>query len=1579
MTKKRKVLRFSALLGLSVLASTSAAVDLTVVNLFGSPGKTNGETCVAAAAAMGVTIVRDFSHFQCSSGSQSSDFPAYPSNAYFNLPPGATGDDVTERIQLKVFSQPATSSASECGMGNPILASTGTKIQREVDYQGSGNLPLEVIRTYSSANPLGNASDLWSWNYGNRMQLTTYAITGQAIAYYPDRRYVSFHQQTDGSWESTSGAKISLSSVGENLVLSNFEGDRVETFDQFGNLLSVEKSGSLLTFSYDEIEGQQRTTVANDYGSFIEVFHNDKGMPERIIDPAGNITWYTYGDTLAPTSTVNLVSVAYGDTSATQQSNAQVRTYHYELDTHPIAYSSRLLTGITDERGVRYATFEYESGNQTTNTNYFRAKASENSGSNRFEFIYSGSDVEVTNPLGKKTIYSYVDIDRTRKLSEIEGIPTPNCLGTTQSMTYDSNGFVSSVTDQNGNVTAMTNDGLGQPLSTTLASGDASERTIARTWHPDFRLPTQEIYPDYTVDTTYNGSGNVLSRTVTDTSTGVQRTWAYTYNNLGNMLTENGPRSDVSDVTTYTYYNCSTGAACGQLQSVTNAVGQVTTIDSYNAHGQPTSITDPNGVVTTIAYDFRRRLVSRTTDEQTVSIDYELNGNISRVTLSDNTYTDYGWDDANRLVSVNDAEGNRIEWTLDNAGNRTAEEFKNSAGSTTKTQTRIYDELSRMINLIPAHGGQSIYGYDKNNNQTTMTDADSRITIQYYDALDRLTGLQDAIQGVTSYDYDTQDNIVSVTDPENETTAYTYNGFGDQLTVTSPDTGTTTYTVDAAGNRVSDTDARGVTTNYSYDALNRLSTVTYPDSSLNITYTYDQGVNGQGRLTGITDESGTTLYGYDARGNLISVSQTIAGQTYTQTYNYNGADRPIGMSLPSGRAIAYSYDSSGRISGVTSGGEALASNINRLPFGPSASMTLGNGIARNRSYDLDYRILNIDDAGVLSRNYAIDAVDNINAITDAINPAVSQLFTYDSLDRLDFATGNYGDKSYTYDGVGNRQSLTTDLSAQGGDNTTQIYNYGSSGHRLDAISGGERAFQYDAAGNTLDNGLATFNYNDRNRMASSSANELTTTYRYNALGQRVEKNNSSGTTHYLYDLDGRLVAEADGSTGDITVEYSYLDGEPLVMWRSDTSSPPPDSSSNLLDNGDFESGIEDWLSCSDAGSTSASSDASTGSGAIAVNGADCVYQEFPITPDTTYALSCQGKTTAFGSIALTFMDTSYTSLGSDSAAVSSANYEEGSVSGTAPANSVIGAVTLYGEGASHFDSCVVESDTSTPPPPPNNVTNLLANGDFESGIGDWLSCSDAGSTSASSDASTGSGAIAVNDADCVYQEFPITPDTTYALSCQGKTTAFGSIALTFMDTGYTSLWNDFSSVSTESYAEGSVSGNAPANSAIGAVTLYGEGASHFDSCLVESDTSTPPSPPNNVTNLLDNGGFELGINNWFSCSDSGSTGTSTDSTEGSASLSVVGGDCVYQEFPITAGTSYDLSCHGKTTQYGSVALTFMDSSYASLATDSAGVSTGGFAPATLSGTVPANGAIGAITLYGEGTSLFDACSVTEGQ
>lgn len=234
--------------------------------------------------------------------------------------------------------------------------------------------------------------------------------------------------------------------------------------------------------------------------------------------------------------------------------------------------------------------------------------------------------------------------------------------------------------------------------------------------------------------------------------------------------------------------------------------------------------------------------------------------------------------------------------------------------------------------------------------------------------------------------------------------------FGHVIQETSPDKGITVYHLDKAGNRTNEVDARGIVTLRTFDKLNRVTAQTFPASSgENITFSYDStngGNFGIGRLTGYTDETGSTTLKYNERGDMVSTTRTISGQSYTTSYAYNIADNVTNIVYPSGHVISLGRDGQGRISSVTYrlsvGGVAtvLASNILYAPFGRLSGLLYGNGLVRSNSYDLDYRLtgLTTQNGGVHIQNlgYGYNAVNNITAITDNLAPGNSQSFGYDN-------------------------------------------------------------------------------------------------------------------------------------------------------------------------------------------------------------------------------------------------------------------------------------------------------------------------------------------------------------------------------------------------------------------------------------------------------------------------------------------------------------------------------------------------------------------------------------------------------
>ena len=507
--------------------------------------------------------------------------------------------------------------------------------------------------------------------------------------------------------------------------------------------------------------------------------------------------------------------------------------------------------------------------------------------------------------------------------------------------------------------------------------GSSAQRTISTVWDINHRLPSQVVRDGRTETYSYDSAGRVLTRTETDTTSqtvpystnGQTQTWTYSYNASGLLQSIDGPRTDVTDTTTFAY------DANLDLLSITNALGHITKVLERDARGYPTKIENENGVQTHLTYDPRGQLTSRivksSQGDSTTSFTYDSARQLTRVTLPDGSFIQYEYDQAHRLVAIQNAAGDRIEYTLDNMGNITSEEVKDSGLVTRKALSRSFDEAARLIEVLGSSGQDRDITYDLNGNPQTISNALGQTIAQSFDALDRLITSTDPANNNTQYAYDPRDNITQVTDPRGVITSFVYDGFDRVIQETSSDAGTTNYVYDAAGNLTQSTDGRGVVTNYSYDALNRLIAVVYPASAgENISYSYDQGVSGIGRLSQILDESGSTSFTYDDRGNLLHETRVIGTQSYTTSYSYTLGDVVTSMTYPSGRVVDYSYDLAQRISGVASnsaGGTSAAvmSNISYAPFGGPLGWSYGNSVAQSYSYDMDYRLSSNVSAGVL--------------------------------------------------------------------------------------------------------------------------------------------------------------------------------------------------------------------------------------------------------------------------------------------------------------------------------------------------------------------------------------------------------------------------------------------------------------------------------------------------------------------------------------------------------------------------------------------------------------------------------------
>ena len=630
------------------------------------------------------------------------------------------------------------------------------------------------------------------------------------------------------------------------------------------------------------------------------------------------------------------------------------------------------------------------------------------------------------------------------------------------------------------------------------------------------------------------------------------------------LTSVDGPLAGIGDKVTYAY------DTKGNLASVTNEVGQVTQITSYNLSGLPLSITDPNSVITTLAYDERNRLTTVTVNPgaaqaQTIYT-YDAAGNVTKITRPDGSFLQYAYNNALRVTSVTNNTGETITYGYNGNGDMTSSTIKSSSAVITKQMTMAYDELGRLLKSIGAATQTTTYSYDRTDLTTQVKDPRNNLYGMAYDSLQRLVSTTDQETKTITLTRNGQDDVTGYQDPRAITTSYVRNGFGEVIQEASPDAGTTVYNArDARGLVTQMTDGRGVVTNSTYDNAGRLLTLVYPAATTeNVTYTYDSTVGGNkgvGRLTKITDQSGCTEFTYNALGLIITDKRTIATKVYTTCYLYNAAGNITQVTYPSGRIVIYARNTLGQVTGVTTKQNATAAVANvatSIAYAPMSNLITalnhGNGLATTAAYDLDYRITSLilknGAANVSSLAYAYTDNINLTGITDGVTAANSNVLAYTSTNRLASATGNFGSSTYSYDGVGNRVSDVNTLSAV---TKTRAFTTATTSNRLSTITENAAAFRsysYDGAGNILTDVRPgesfAFTYNKRNRPVSVTRNAVAyATYGYNALEQLTTRSTSAaggptGQVAYIYDLEGHLIAEATASTGATTRDYLWM-------------------------------------------------------------------------------------------------------------------------------------------------------------------------------------------------------------------------------------------------------------------------------------------------------------------------------------------------------------------------------------------------------------------------------------------------------
>lgn len=584
------------------------------------------------------------------------------------------------------------------------------------------------------------------------------------------------------------------------------------------------------------------------------------------------------------------------------------------------------------------------------------------------------------------------------------------------------------------------------------------------------------------------------------------------------------------------------------------------------------------GLVPTIPILGQNRLASVTLpDGRSVYYGYG-NGLLTTVTDLGGKVTRYGYDAAERLVSVTSPSGT--------VANRLA-----------------YDpQTGRVSDQWDAHNNHSTFSFDASTGAATMTDPRGGVWTDVYQG-NVLLKRVDPVGASTSYEYNGDLQPIAATDPRGIRSTFGYTSTGDLATFQGPGKAVTTsynsghlptstvsgrgtratfsydpagrltavnrpspaggadqvtsYTYDSHGQTTSSTDARGKTTSYAYSPVGDLTSITTPEGFIT-SYTYDSSsrltaiVNPRGNTPGSNPAEYTTTFDYNA-SNQVTAVHDAAGNTTSYVYNTDG--RLVTATDPKSHTTSYSYDAAGQLTGTQGPDPAIpAATTSYDANGNTAAATDTAGRTTSYLYDLANRPTKAT-SPLGSYQFGYDPGSNMTSVTD---PAGAKtLISYNAANQI--ATMDYpgstADVTYSYDGDGNRTKM---VDAAG----TTTYTYDPL-DQLTKVTRGTATFtyNYDPVGNqtglTYPDGTSyTYSYDGDSQLTSAAANGTALAdYVYDPAGHQTSSTLADGTTATrTFDQVGRLTSLRDvkGATALLDERYQYdAVGNPTTITRGD--------------------------------------------------------------------------------------------------------------------------------------------------------------------------------------------------------------------------------------------------------------------------------------------------------------------------------------------------------------------------------------------------------------------------------------------
>lgn len=567
--------------------------------------------------------------------------------------------------------------------------------------------------------------------------------------------------------------------------------------------------------------------------------------------------------------------------------------------------------------------------------------------------------------------------------------------------------------------------------------------------------------------------------------------------------------------------------------------------------------------------------------------------------------------DANAILFLN-GQGCKYQYRRENPGSNKFTRLDNPS------QYFMYDDVNDAFTLITASGIK--YAFDISDDLKTISDDKGNTVTFGYDANGLSTIIDDLGRNIT-LKYNSDGFVDTITDFTNRTWQYHYYDY-ELVGVTGPTGLTVTYTYH-------DYSVNLPTLERIYDPCNQqVLRNFYDDWNYNIWKqevgegTYEFQYYSTTNMTAITDREGfVTTMVYGASGQLISHKvyynkPAVDPNFYITTYGYDpNTLQRTRIVFPAGNCVDYTYDISGRLTGIYRKTSPSKPNDANDP----------NVIATIYTYDpnFDYKIKTARDPKGNITRYDYYSNGNLKSIT---YPAVKtpdgdkapiERFTYNSSGQTETVTDANGMVTkYVYYGANDpngwgqlwkvivdanqtdpgRLEITTtykydalcrviEVNDPNGDVTKYAYNKPDQLTRITDALGHITKFSYDQNGNTSEiereitgdpNQITSFAYNVRNKLVEitdplgnvtrygynknedpnltidAEGNRTITKYNERHLPTEVTDANG-GVTKYSYDKNGNLTQIKDPNNNTTTYTYDGFDRLIKITYPNDSN------------------------------------------------------------------------------------------------------------------------------------------------------------------------------------------------------------------------------------------------------------------------------------------------------------------------------------------------------------------------------------------------------------------------------------------